>query len=389
MNPLRAGEGLLDLLWAPEATALLERRRAKAIVARTGMLAKFFCAMALAWIPIDMVVFSEELWGKLALERLLAAAALLGLAAACRASSPSRRDARLRMVVLFAIPAAFFVATTGIFHGQALASREEQIVTNAYAFVPFLMAAGIGAFPLVAAEAAALALIPLAAQMWAAAWHSHATAFMIADLIWLLLLIAMIAAFSAMSQVHLMADLVRQSIHDPLTGCYRRESGKELLDIQFRIARRRGAPLTVLFADLDHFKSVNDAFGHEAGDRVLNEAAAGLRVMLRESDLLLRWGGEEFVVVLPDTDAREAVCLIERLRIHGICRRPDGERMTLSIGIAESVADRVESLDALVDLADRRLYEAKRAGRNCYVLDERADAMPILYVPSDSMRSCS
>lgn len=69
---------------------------------------------------------------------------------------------------------------------------------------------------------------------------------------------------------------------------------------------------------------------------------------------------------------------MRRLRAHGICRRPDGERMTLSIGIAEYLADRVESVDALVELADRRLYQAKHAGRNCYVIGEGAKPVPIL-----------
>lgn len=378
MNRHGASVRLLNLMRAPEATALVERRRAKAIVGRIEMLAKFFCVVAILWIPIDVVVFQRELWSQLALVRLLAASGLLGLGIACRVSSPSRRRARQWIAILFVVPAVFFVATTGIFHDRLLASRLEQLIANAYSFLPFLIAAGIGAFPLVAAESAALALISITAQAWAVIWHPHATPFMIADVLWLLLLIAMIATFSAISQLHLMTDLVRQAIHDPLTGCHRRESGEELLDIQFRIARRQGARLAVLFADLDHFKSVNDVFGHEAGDRVLTEAAAGLRHMLRESDLLLRWGGEEFIVVLPDTDAREAVLLIERLRAHGICRRPDGERMTLSIGIAEYLADGVDSVDALVDLADRRLYQAKRAGRNRYVLDEGASPVPIL-----------
>lgn len=371
-------ESPLNLMWAPEATALVERRRAKAIVDRVGMLARCFCVIAIIWIPIDVAVFPRELWMQLALVRSLAALALFGLAIACRLSRPSRRQARQRMTILFAVPAVFFVATTSIFHGQLLASRLEHLVTNAYSFMPFLIAAGIGAFPLAAAESATLALIVLTAQAWAVNWHAHATPFMIADVLWLLFLIAMISTFSAISQLHLLTDLVQQAIHDPLTGCHRRESGKELLDIQFRIARRQGARLAVLFVDLDHFKYVNDAFGHEAGDRVLSEAAAGLRVMLRESDLLLRWGGEEFIVVLPSTDASEAVALIERLRVHGICRRPDGERVTLSIGVAEYLADGVDSVDALVDLADRRLYQAKRAGRNCYVLDEGAKPVPIL-----------
>ena len=206
------------------------------------------------------------------------------------------------------------------------------------------------------------------------------------DAFWLLSLIAMVAAFSSMSQLTLLAELVRQAMRDPLTGCHRRESGKEVLDMQYRLAVRHGTPLTVLFADLDHFKAVNDDFGHDVGDHVLASAAAALRGMIRESDAVLRWGGEEFVVVLPHTTTAEAVSLLERLRGQGIGRLPDGRAVTLSIGIAECCTDAVGSSEELVDLADRRMYEAKQAGRNRYVHGASAGARTLLV---DSMSTQS
>ena len=123
---------------------------------------------------------------------------------------------------------------------------------------------------------------------------------------------------------------------------------------------------------------MNDEFGHEVGDGVLAAAAAALREITRDSDVAIRWGGEEFVVVLPDTTSTDAVTLIQRLRASSLGTLPDGRRITVSIGVAELRADGVQSAAALVSLADHRMYLAKQAGRNRYVLDESGEAYPIV-----------
>jgi diguanylate cyclase (GGDEF)-like protein len=129
--------------------------------------------------------------------------------------------------------------------------------------------------------------------------------------------------------------------------------------------------LSVVLCDLDHFKEVNDTFGHLAGDAVLREGAAVLRRCLRSTDILGRYGGEEFLAVLPQVDLESARQAAERLRL-GLegarVRLPTGSelRITASFGVASR--DDLPGLlttDLLVSLADRRLYEAKAAGRNC------------------------
>jgi diguanylate cyclase (GGDEF)-like protein len=233
--------------------------------------------------------------------------------------------------------------------------------------VPFVLAAGIAAFPLTAVESAALASIALLAEGWSLAFGTLPSEPLVPlGAFWLLVLVATVGGYASTSQLRLLEELVRQASRDPLTGCYRRESGKEFLDVQFLVAARHGAPLTVLFADLDGFKRVNDTFGHDEGDRVLASAAAALRRMVRESDLVLRWGGEEFVVVLPHTGKEEAIALLERLRSQGLGLLPDGRPLTISVGVAELLADGARSAEELVDLADHRMYTAKQAGRNRY-----------------------
>jgi two-component system cell cycle response regulator len=136
-------------------------------------------------------------------------------------------------------------------------------------------------------------------------------------------------------------------------------------------ARRYRYPLSVVLCDLDHFKEVNDTFGHLAGDAVLREGAAVLRRCLRSTDILGRYGGEEFLAVLPQVDLESARQAAERLRLgleDARVRLPTGSelRITASFGVASR--DELPGLlttDLLVSLADRRLYEAKAAGRNC------------------------
>jgi diguanylate cyclase (GGDEF)-like protein len=123
--------------------------------------------------------------------------------------------------------------------------------------------------------------------------------------------------------------------------------------------------------DLDHFKSINDRFGHDAGDRVLVRVAALLLGELRQSDVVVRTGGEEFVVLMPGTAARAAVAVSERLRVAiGAADWADvvpGLAVTASLGVAS--ASGIQEPAALIGLADARLYEAKRAGRDRVVAE--------------------
>lgn len=375
---------LLELLWPRTRSPWLDRHRAEAIAQRVRAFAHMFAAFTIATIPLDFVAFGAHIGWHLCGLRLAAFAAFLALALASRGTVSRLRRAEARLGLLFAIPALLFVAAVRVL-AQAHAGGFAETAAALYTFVPFVLAAGIGAFPLAAFESVALAAIAVLAEAWALAERAQGLGPLVfLDAFWLLVLISVVSTFSAMSQLRLLEELVHQAMRDPLTGCYRRESGKEYLDMQFVLAQRLGAPLTVLFADLDHFKDVNDRFGHETGDHVLAATGAALRQMVRESDAVLRWGGEEFVVVLPLTGLSETIGLLDRLREHGLGRLPDGRPLTLSIGLAEMQADRASSPDALIELADRRMYQAKQAGRNRYVQGTAAGARMLLDSSSTS-----
>ena len=132
-------------------------------------------------------------------------------------------------------------------------------------------------------------------------------------------------------------------------------------------AERNENTFCVLFVDLDNFKSINDRFGHDVGDSVLRSAARSIFQYLRAHDALIRWGGEEFVVLLPKTDLMAALEVVQQIGKEGIGRTPDGSRVTASIGIAEYLVDRAPDPTTLIQLSDRRMYAAKAAGRNCCV----------------------
>lgn len=156
------------------------------------------------------------------------------------------------------------------------------------------------------------------------------------------------------------------SVRDGLTGLYNRRHFSEQAHQLFNQSIRYDKPLTVLLADIDHFKAINDTWGHSTGDRVLRRVAQALASGLRESDLLARYGGEEFVVMFPETGPEEAWRLAERLRqiIEQIDWQDlsDSMAVTLSLGLDSDIG-RV-SVDAMLDAADRNLYRAKESGRN-------------------------
>ena len=162
------------------------------------------------------------------------------------------------------------------------------------------------------------------------------------------------------------AEISSESHRDALTGLANRRA----LAIEFDRARKHASqgetPITVAMLDLDHFKEINDTYGHVAVDEVLKRLASVLPRVLRGSDFVCRWGGEEFVLVLPETDEAQAAIVVEKvlaaLRSERFGEDGSGFQVTLSAGVAAVPPD--ASLDDVVAEADRRLYRAKSAGRN-------------------------
>ena len=170
----------------------------------------------------------------------------------------------------------------------------------------------------------------------------------------------------ALVNMHAWSALTELAAADSLTGLPNRRTFQLALHREIGRAQRQAAPLSVVVIDVDHFKSVNDTFGHLVGDTVLTEIANRLKVVTRSSEMVARTGGEEFIWLLPDTDSRGAAVAAERaLAAIGNRPFPGVGRVTVSVGVCGS--DLVANLDTIVEAADRALYSAKRSGRNCSV----------------------
>jgi two-component system cell cycle response regulator len=167
---------------------------------------------------------------------------------------------------------------------------------------------------------------------------------------------------------------LEMAITDQLTGLHNRRYMARHLDTLLESAQKNGRPLTFVIMDIDFFKQVNDSYGHDIGDEVLKEFASRIAANVRGIDLACRYGGEEFVVVMPDTDLAFACNIAERLRQSiettpvKISRAPNQLNITISIGIAQCEGG-ADSAEKLLHRADQALYRAKRTGRNKVVAD--------------------
>jgi len=189
---------------------------------------------------------------------------------------------------------------------------------------------------------------------------------------------------------------LRQAVTDSLTGLYTHGFLQDTLQRQTVCARRYGWPLSLLFLDLDHFKRINDHYGHAVGDEVLRTVADCLKMSIRPSDIAVRYGGEEFVVLLPHTSRGEAEQVAERLRadvekLTISCPSVDnGVHVTVSVGVA-CFPDDAADAPVLLQRADEAMYLAKQAGRNRVVVigaqDRRLHAQPVVLLVDDDDRN--
>jgi len=180
-------------------------------------------------------------------------------------------------------------------------------------------------------------------------------------------------ALRGSDQVRRLAVAEKEALTDPLTGLHNRRFFKDRVETELAKAIRNGTSLSLLALDLDHFKSINDRYGHAVGDSVLVDFAETLQRGIRPGDLVARFGGEEFVVAAPNTDGDGAMALAERLRQATANRvfvakgHETPINVTVSIGVA-SVRDQMPTPAAILARADQALYDAKKSGRNRVVL---------------------
>ena len=166
-----------------------------------------------------------------------------------------------------------------------------------------------------------------------------------------------------MGEAHV-ADITRLVLRDGLTRLFNHTTCLEKIAVEMRIYQRYGRTSSLMMVDVDDFKKVNDQYGHTVGDKVLATLGEIIDKETRDSDICCRYGGEEFAMILPETETQEAGLLAERLRVKVEHSMPAGRKVSISIGVA-TCGKNTRTAQALVDKADAALYRAKKRGKNC------------------------
>jgi len=353
------------LLRPHDHISLLATRRTAIIVTRIRLLVGLFALLTPLWIIFDAIAFPPQLWHELAVARLAATLACVGILLMMH-HRDGLRDAYRALALLLAVPMAF-----SLFTSQHIAQFEFQgmqaAFSTSYGFLPFVLLAGLSIFPLTVVEWLACICPVLAFQVFASFTHWPMPDWSELTSIWLLLLIGMASMLAGLSQLAFMIVLIREAVFDNMTGCFSRHSGEKLVELQFTQATRSNFPLAMAFIDIDRFKKINDCYGHEVGDSILVNVTTAMRSHLRMGDMLIRWGGEEFLLMMPHATKQQACAALLRLRKNGFGLRPAGKPVTASIGVAELTGCKAENWQQLVELADSRMYAAKKNGRDCIV----------------------
>lgn len=356
---------LLGLLTPVERSPHLQRHAASVILARVQLIAALFAILVPLFSVVDLLVFDSDVAWRLVALRLLSTGLFVALAWP-RELSTTRpyTQALLALLALLLIPPLFHLLSSDLL-ANANATDMQRLVVQLYGYLPTIVLGGLAIFPLTALETIALALPVIIMGAITLLLGGHTLSLeQYGGTIWFMTMMLGVSIFSGMSQCHYMATLVLKAMHDQLTGAYTRQSGEEALSLLFRLNTMSDRPLSVAFLDLDHFKAINDKYGHDAGDQCLRHLAEGVRQGLRRSDLLIRWGGEEFIAVLPDTPSSNVLPLLQRLREQYLGQRPDGSPLTTSIGLADTLEEGVTDWETLVQRADQRMYAAKNQGRD-------------------------
>ncbi len=357
--------GLILSLSCAQLLVLYVLSGGRAPPAGIGMFTVYFMVSLLCWIAYSLRAQST---GTIALDvpsvASIISAYTLFLACGQRAGVHSGR-LLAGAVCLVACLAAFFVSPGGMFLVQTLSSALffagagvicgwRALRARNVGDLLLVLAAVLMIFGAVAANIRILATGELGPAQ-AIALGAHGMAYTM-----------VVLGFLASALVDAQQQLSHLETEDPLTRLVNRRGLEDVLRVTIATAQRRDLPTSMVMVDVDHFRQINDSFGHETGDRVLQKLSQILQRCSRSSDVVARTGGEEFLLVLPETPAGQARVLAERVR-EAVCEQPlaVGQQqitVTVSLGIAGSVGK--VDIDALCKEARRAIYIAKRGGRN-------------------------
>ncbi len=351
----------LDLVSRHNHSTDFNGSRADYIHARVRILAILFGILTPLWVPIDYVVLGSESIFPILVLRIISAVLMFTIGFA-HFQRHSLEIAYLRLFALITVLDLFYVGVRlqlggGIADGALIG----------YTFIPFLVVALLAVFPLALVEGLVLSLFVMFTHLILEIHFETVISVGAFSDFWLMGLLAGIALWAQVAQLHMLLSLYRQATRDTLTGLFNRRALMHRLDMEVERAQRYNRNLTVLMLDLDRFKRINDTYGHLTGDAVLKVFSEVLEKTLRSSDLVGRYGGEEFLAILPESARGPAADVAERIRIACQVSTACGPEkcvtgFTTSVGLAQHKHD--ETAEDLLNRVDSALYEAKAGGRN-------------------------
>ena len=340
-----------DFLYTPRHAELLHLRR-KESVQLTARFAAFFTLVLLVLVPIWDGAYGNGFWQSQAVIMRLLVMGIAVVVLLNRAVSSKWRRRAPYLPMLFLVIAAALLCG---FSGLDLAASPKMLTSHSFLLLGIVVLIAI--MPLTLAEAGIM-VSPIIVLLFFGAQGPVAGGYVPVEMILPVLL--PLAVMAAMVQLYRTIVAAQEIAIDPLTGVYTRAFGMEMLRLNFEAAYRKRSPLTVAFVDLDDFKKINDQFGHDYGDRILEEAGRNLAHRFRSTDLVIRWGGEEFLVILPDLTLARANEVMHRVMAPGLADLANGLTQQASYGLAERIEDVISQPHNLIDLADQRMYDAKK-----------------------------
>ena len=366
---------LFDLITSRNHPDYIERHRALLSSERIRSFSMLFLLFTTLWLAYDLLFLSLNTFISLAIIKGAAIGLLTILAWPKQVTSLSL--SRLLLALFLAIFPFIFMATSY----QLLAQSEvesHRLLVQLYAMLPYMSVAGLGLFPLSVLEVLAFALPISTVAVAGWGYFAHFSLDQMIPSLGLLAIMIGLSVVSAAIQLQAMISLASRPTYDPDTGTLTRQSGIANMAHEFHTSLFHDHPLSIVLIELEDLDNAGETYDKQTYDRIILEAVVILGEDLRSNDTLVRWSENVFLLMLSKTECQGVKVTIDRLRKIGLGTLPDGQPITAGIGAAERVLDQVNDWHALIELADQRLQEAKRLGRDRSVYcGERFHSSPI------------
>ena len=341
--------------------------RADYIAGRLKIMAMAFAILVPASVVLDLILLPDNIVATIFTYRLVLAISLIIVAVIAHTKKSSH-------TIEWLLPLSFLLPSLFYFASMVVITQAGVTINIGFSFIPFLCAAMMGLYPMTIITCAIVTSMIFVPTISVDILNGTVFTVETANKVWAFFMFIGISWWVQTGQLLMLMKLYRESTQDPLTGLMNRrvlmrhlESKKFACDESLLANNRANETFSILMCDLDRFKRINDSYGHLTGDSVLKVVANMLQNQLREQDLIARFGGEEFVVVLPELSISEAITVAERIRI--ACSKLDisadnGEKIITTISIGVTQYQHQEAVLAMFERVDDLLYTAKKEGRN-------------------------